>query len=114
MSSLAFSVVDLGSDPSIRSVASLRDQLSAAISQNEAVEIDARGVTSIDVSILQLIASAHRTALSAGKTISLRAAQDGPMRQALVRAGFIAPDGTPLTREGAFWTSTPAAKDEAA
>lgn len=113
MSVSAHFVVDLGSDPSIRTVASLRDQLSTAISQYDAIEIGADKVASIDVSILQLIASAHRTATSAGKPITLRMAQNGPMHDALVRAGFITAEGTPLTREGAFWTSN-AAKDKAA
>lgn len=106
-------VVDLGTDPSIRTVGSLRDQLSAAISQHNSIEIGAEQVASVDVSILQMLASAYRTAQSAGKHIFLRAAQNGPMREALVRAGFLTSDGVPLTGEGAFWTSN-AAKDKAA
>jgi anti-anti-sigma regulatory factor len=113
MSISATSVVDLGTDPSIRTVGSLRDQLSTAISQNQSVEIGAEAVTSIDVSMLQLLASAHRTAQRAGKHIAIRAAPHGPMRDALVRAGFITSEGVPLTAEGAFWTFN-AAKDQAA
>lgn len=107
-------VIDLGLEPGIRTVAALRDQLSSALAAHESIEITAGAVTSIDVSILQLIASAHRTAMASGKTLFLRTPQEGPMRNALIRAGFISKQGKGLTREGDFWTSTPAAKDEAA
>lgn len=107
-------VIDLGEEPGIRTVAALRDQLSAALAAHERIDITASAVTSIDVSILQLIASAHRTAMASGKVLRLRTPQEGPLRHALIRAGFISSEGKSLTREGDFWTSTPAAKDEAA
>lgn len=107
-------VIDLGAEPGIRTVAALRDQLSAALAAHDTVEIAASAAKSIDVSILQLIASAHRTAMASGKVLRLRTPQEGPLRHALVRAGFVSSDGMGLTREGDFWTSTPAAKDEAA
>lgn len=113
MSSPPF-VVDLGAEPGIRSVAALRDQLSAALAAHDAVEITAGTVKTVDVSILQLIVAAHRTAMASGKKLHLRLPQEGPLRHALIRTGFISSDGRGLTREGDFWTSTPAAKDEAA
>jgi anti-anti-sigma regulatory factor len=113
MSSSPF-VVDLGSEPGIRTVAILRDQLSAALAAHDSVAITASSASSIDVSILQLLASAHRTAMASGKALHLRVPQEGPLRHALIRAGFISSEGLGLTREGDFWTSHPAAKDEAA
>jgi anti-anti-sigma regulatory factor len=106
--------VDLGIEPSIKTVAELRDRLITAIAENDAVVISATKATSIDISVLQLLASAHRSAGAAGKPISLHAPKDGALRLALQRSGFVSPGGVPLTREGEFWISTPAAKDEAA
>jgi anti-anti-sigma regulatory factor len=106
--------VDLGIEPSIKTVAELRDQLITAIAQNDAVVVSAAKATSIDISVLQLLASAHRSAGAAGKPISLHAPTSGVLQQALQRTGFVSPAGEPLAREGEFWTQSPAAKDEAA
>lgn len=106
--------VDLGVEPSIKTVTALRDQLITSIAQNDAIVVSGENVTSIDISILQLLASAHRSATAAGKSISLRASKSGAVAHALQRAGFVSPSGEPLTREGSFWISSPAAKDEAA
>jgi anti-anti-sigma regulatory factor len=108
------SPIDLGIEPSIKTVAELRDLLITTIAQNETIVVSAERATSVDISVLQLLASAHRSAGAAGKTISLLAPQGGVLQQALQRAGFVSPGGEPLTREGAFWTPSPAAKDEAA
>ena len=105
-------IVDLGVEPSIRTVAELRDQLITALSQNETVVVSGETVASIDISVLQVLAAAHRSATSSRKSISLRA--NDALVHALRRAGFVSSSGEPLTREGAFWISTPAAKDEAA
>lgn len=106
--------VDLGVEPSIKTVAELRDQLITAIAENEAIVVSAERATSVDISVLQLLASAHRSAGAAGKTITLQSPSNGVLQQALKRAGFVSPDSEPLTREGAFWIPSPAAKDEAA
>jgi anti-anti-sigma regulatory factor len=111
MSKTPSHTVDLGIEPSIKTVAELRDQLITAIAQNDAVVISAAKTATVDISVLQLLASAHRSAGAAGKPISLHAPQGGVLQQALQRAGFVGPAGEPLTREGSFWTPS---KDEAA
>ena len=114
MSNTHSHTVDLGIEPSIKTVAELRDRLITAIAENDAVVVSAAKATSIDVSVLQLLVSAHRSAGAAGKIISLHAPKDGVLRQALQRSGFVSPAGESLTREGNFWIPSPAAKDEAA
>ncbi|HEY9011585.1 MAG TPA: STAS domain-containing protein [Devosia sp.] len=114
MSHLDAHIVDLGTDPSIKTVAELRDRLTAAITENERVVISAEGAAGIDLSVLQLLASAHRTASTAGKSLSLAAPATGALQQALAKAGFLGPAGEPLTREGTFWIPSPAPKDQAA
>lgn len=106
--------VDLGVDPSIKTVAGLRDQLLTAIAQNDSIVVSGENVASIDISVLQVLASAHRSATAANKSISLRDSADRALEHALRRAGFVSPSGEPLTREGTFWIPSLAAKDGAA
>ena len=113
MSNPTAHTVDLGSEPGIRTVAELRDRLTAAMAEHDRIVVSAEAATSVDISVLQVLASAHRTAVAAGKSITLAAPANGALQQALTRAGFLSPAGAPLTREGTFWTPS-AAKDEAA
>jgi anti-anti-sigma regulatory factor len=106
--------VDLGTEPGIKTVVALREALAEAIANSEQVLVRGDQVERIDISALQILAAAHSTASAAGRTIKLSAPTDGPLALALKRSGFVGADGTPQTREGAFWTLSTAAKDEAA
>lgn len=113
MSKTQSHIVDLGIEPSIKTVAELRDRLITAIAANDAVVVSAARATSIDISVLQLLASAHRSAGLAGKTITLQAPKDSALRLALQRSGFVSASGLPLASEGDFWIPSLAAKDAA-
>lgn len=105
---------DLGVTPSIRTVAELRDRLASQIGGQQSVVISADALKSIDVSTLQLLASAHRSAAASGKTIALEAPEGGVLAQALVRLGFTSADGEPLAPEGDFWLGNAADEGKAA
>ncbi len=109
--SIAF---ELGAAPGIKSVSELRDRLASEIGSRQSVTIDAGALESIDVSALQLLASAHRSAAAAGKTLLLLAPVDGVLAQTLVRLGFISADGAPLAPEGDFWLGKAAEEGKAA
>lgn len=109
--SIAF---DLGATPNIRTVGELRDRLASEIGGRHSVTISTSALKSIDVSTLQLLASAHRTAAAAGKTMVIEAPKGGVLAQALVRLGFVSAEGEPLASEGAFWTAGAAEQDQAA
>lgn len=106
--------VDLGTEPGIKTVAALRDQLMTAIAQSADVVIRGDQVTRIDISALQVLAAAHHSATAAGCRIRLEAPLDGALQLALKRTGFVSAEGRPQTREGDFWILSTAAKDEAA
>ncbi len=106
--------LDLGETPSIKTAGELRDQLAAKIGGEPSVTISARALKSIDVSTLQLLASAHRSAAVAGKVIALEAPEGGVLVQTLGRLGFTDQDGTPLAAEGAFWLPANAGKAQPA
>lgn len=98
--SIAF---DLGEAPGIKTAGELRDRLASAIGSQQSVVISAGALSSIDVSTLQLLASAHQTAAAAGKSITIEAPAGGVLAQTLARLGFTGADGTPLAPEGSFW-----------
>lgn len=95
--------LDLGEAPSIKTANELRDRLASEIGSQRSLMISASALKSIDVSTLQLLASAHRSAALAGKAIALEVPEGGVLAQTLVRLGFLDQDGTPLAAEGAFW-----------
>lgn len=66
------------------------------------MEIDASGVTEADLSVLQLLLSARKSALKAGKTLTLSAPADGALRDALVLGGFLGTAGQ-SGPEADFW-----------
>ncbi|MDR3475515.1 MAG: STAS domain-containing protein [Devosia sp.] len=89
---------------SLRDAGELAGRLRTAIEAHPAVTITADELTELDVSILQVLVSAHKTAAQAGKSLTLKAPPDGALRRTLVRAGFVGADGAPRTPEGHFWT----------
>lgn len=109
--SIAF---DLGATPSIRTAGELRDRLASELASRPSLVISAAALESIDVSTLQLLASAHRTAAAAGKTMTIEAPAGGVLAQTLVRLGFVSADGEPLAPEGSFWRSQPPKESRAA
>ena len=67
-----------------------------------AVEIDCRGATEVDVSLIQLILAARASARQAGRSLTLAQPADGKLREALQRGGFIAA-ADQTTADQAFW-----------
>jgi anti-anti-sigma regulatory factor len=90
----------------LREAAELAAELGTALEAHPAVTIATGELTEIDVSILQILVSAHKSAARAGKTLTIGTPADGVLHRTLVRAGFAGPDGAPRTPEGQFWTVT--------
>jgi anti-anti-sigma regulatory factor len=95
--------VSLVGDLGLRDAPQVRERLLAAVSAGGAVVVDARDLTGADLTILQLLAAAHKSAAALGRPIRLLAGPEGALRAALVRAGFVGADGTARAAEGAFW-----------
>ena len=93
-------------DTGLRNAQDIATQLRQALAGHSTITVVTDAMTSIDVSILQLLVAARKSALAAGKTLILRAPADGPLRRLLVQAGFVDIDGQSKTPEGAFWTAS--------
>ncbi len=72
----------------LRDVAAIRRTLLDAIETGAAVDIDATDVTDIDVSVIQLLISAKRSAMRRHVDLRISAPADGCLAQALSRGGF--------------------------
>ena len=76
----------------VREIEDTYGRLSDALARHEAVVIDCAEVAEIDLSLIQLLLAAHR---SAGPRLSLAAPLPRPLREALRRGGFLAEGPSP-------------------
>ena len=89
---------------SIRNCAELMVELEVAIRNDTSVVVDLDAIRGADITILQILISAHRTAASRGVPLSIRAAEGGALAAALAKSGILdAPDAT-LSWTGDAWT----------
>jgi anti-anti-sigma regulatory factor len=86
----------------IRGAEEIHRRLQEALRDHESVVVDCAQIENADLVFLQMLLSARLTALDAGKSIRLAAPAEGPLLEALTRAGF-APAGEILTAERQFW-----------
>ena len=96
----------ISGDTGLRNAQDIATQLRQALASHSTITVVTDAMTSIDVSILQLFVAAQKSALAAGKTLTLRGPAGGPLTRLLVQAGFVDIDGQSKTPEGAFWTAS--------
>ena len=77
--------------------------LSPLFESGEAVTIDLSEAREIDVSGLQLLIAARRSAARLNTQLSILADRGGALEQALVRAGFLDADGEPRNADEQAW-----------
>ncbi|MBR0830216.1 STAS domain-containing protein [Bradyrhizobium manausense] len=88
----------------LRDAKQVQGLLLDAISASREVEIDVSDVSSIDVSIIQLIVSARKSAEQRGRKLALATESNGAFRATLAKAGFLGDDGACRHVDEEFWT----------
>lgn len=88
MSGEEFKRVVLAGDLTIRTAKSLHGELLAALGQHDRLEIDCTDAAEVDLSFIQLLIAARKSAARAGKTLAVRHAPGGVVEDALRRAGL--------------------------
>lgn len=78
----------------VRTIASIRDSLLDAMASHDAVELDCAAAVSVDLSFVQLLLAARRSARQGGKQLRLAAPAEGVLRAALEQGAFLPPGGT--------------------
>jgi anti-anti-sigma regulatory factor len=99
-------MLSISGDAGLRNVQDIAGLLRQALDKHSTITVATDDLTSIDVTILQLLVAARKSALASGKTLTLRAPPDGVLHRLLVQTGFVGTDGKSLTPEGEFWTKT--------
>ena len=92
----------------LRDVARLAEELERLLATPSPITIDCAELADVDLSIVQLLISARRTAIAAGRSLTLRHPSDGSLERLLKAAGILAGDGSPLTSDGQFWINAKA------
>jgi ABC-type transporter Mla MlaB component len=108
LSALGSQIFTLAGSVGVRDVARLAPELQQALSGAGPLAIDCTDLAEIDLSIVQLLVAAHKTAAATGKPLRLIAPTGGPLAALLRQAGFLTPDNRPLTPEGQFWINAEA------
>ena len=96
----------IAGDAGLRAAPTLHAALRHALTENECVELDLAALESADVSLVQLLASARKTALAEGKTLTLATPVSPVLNELLATIGLGA-DGA----DAAFWHPASARKD---
>jgi hypothetical protein len=97
-------VVELSGELTIRHIADLHAKVVDAFRDHETVTARIAEDATVDLSFLQLIESARRTAAEDGLDFNLDGPAKGPLLQTLERGGFLAA-ADPGRRE--FWLQEP-------
>lgn len=98
--------VQLQGSLTLRDAKQMQGLLLEAISASREVQIDVRDVSEIDVSIIQLIISARKSAEQRGRKLVLVTGPDGAFRAVLARAGFLGDGGARRHADEEFWISS--------
>ena len=85
--------VTLNGDLTVADATELKNLLLEALAARDFVEVDLTNVTGMDLSTLQLICSAHRTARTSGKELALTGTGKGVLLEARKVAGYIRHQG---------------------
>lgn len=94
-----------GGEQTIRNCAEARDRLLAAIAENDTVVIDCRSLTEADLTLVQTLVAARRSADASGRRLRLSAPVAGPLQDVLRRGGFTGGAADACSADDTFWTT---------
>jgi anti-anti-sigma regulatory factor len=80
--------VNIEGDLTVQHAAEFKTCLLDALGRAQSVRIDLQAIDDIDLTCLQLLCSAHKTALLVGKDLSLDRERPEPLERSLDLAGF--------------------------
>jgi|SRR5690348_9466080 len=81
----------------------IRAALAAALDAGAPIAIDCGGATDVDVSFIQLVLAARRSAAQRGASFALATPAAGPLRAALERGGFLTATSQDGASDSDFW-----------
>jgi ABC-type transporter Mla MlaB component len=106
---VGWSRVSLEGPIDLTTVQAAYERIKSAAETGAALEIDLRDVTGLDLTLVQLIESARRTAADADIAIRLAAPAAGAVLETLQRGGFLSDPPDARTQ---FWLAQAAREDK--
>ena len=85
-----FGIIEFVGELTIRTIADAHQRLSAALAESSVVKAEVAADAAVDLSFVQLLESARRTARETGVAFDLATPAAGQLREALERGGFLA------------------------
>ncbi len=104
-------IVDLSGARTLRNTGQTHSLLAEALSQSSSVAVDCSNIPETDLSFVQLLLSAQRSAAEAGKSLTLVQPARGALFDALMRGGFLRQRGGPGGGQ-VFWLKQEASDGE--
>jgi ABC-type transporter Mla MlaB component len=96
----------------VRNIGHVRSRIAAAMRSHDVLRLDCSGATDVDLSFLQLVLAARKSAAAAGKTLTLAHPAGGVLLERLNQAGLLTGiDGHPAD-EAEFWLNPETADGE--
>lgn len=89
---------------SVESVRQLHELLKTEIENKDPLSLDLQNVTDMDVAVLQLLCSAHKSSIKSGKTICLNILSDN-LWELINRSGYFHNRGCSKGYEPCLWES---------
>jgi ABC-type transporter Mla MlaB component len=89
----------------VRVAKQIRARVIDALRQFPHLTIDCSGASEVDLSFIQLMLAARRSASAASKTISFAQSADGALLEALQQAGLVAAADRQPVADQTFWFS---------
>jgi hypothetical protein len=83
------SVVDFSGELNIRNISDVHGRLVEALSSNSSVTVQIADDATVDLTFIQLIESARRTARDGDQVLTMAAPATGPLMETLMRGGFL-------------------------
>lgn len=97
--------VVLSGPATIREADAVYAQLVAALQRDANVEIDCTDVSEADLTLVQMLLAARKSADAAGHALVLAGASGGALQEALRRGGFVSGEGGTIREDEKFWLS---------
>ncbi len=89
----------------VRDAGQVAENIRDALHGADGLTIETDQLQSIDLSILQILISAHKAAREGGKSLSVAVPQGGAVDAVLRRSGVADAADAQIVRDGEFWTA---------
>ena len=102
--------IEFGGIRTVRTAEQSHSLLLEALSAASSIRVDCSHVTEADISLVQLLLSARKTAAGTGKRLTLAHPAEGALGGILTRGGFLRADSPASERR--FWLKSEVADEE--